>query len=352
MHSKKSYTKKSTRIFAFLMCMILLLNMGCAYADGITTSGLGKAERDYLKWQGNNWFINLINRWLEIEENGSFKVEPDGYTPEAFRVTNINARESFLKEWYLVFKLSDNAEAGAYKVSVFYKDLLDHNTYLKFKLGREQEIGSFRIDDQNTVPLCVTDDGDTYGGLPKIEDVVGSAKDTSVNVILEKDYLYGIHFDNPGKTFTKNRPITVVIQDITPNQGGKKIYYSNIPSGYVSMRCALENDNSTGRPANSEFQALVIEPEVIDYYLRLWGFKRKATDSVESLPVESAAAALIIFFGQMILSMGEDFLNVGNLTLDNLIFNRLQGNAQPEIDLRGLGRNTEHRKRRSRWCSW
>ena len=135
-----------------------------------------------------------------------------------------------------------------------------------------------------------------------------------------------------------------MVKDITPNQGGKEIFYSNIPSGYISMRCALEDDNGRRAPTGSEFKTIMIDQEVIDYYLRLWGFKRKASDSVELLPVESAATALIIFFGEIILFFGEHFLSIDNLTLDNLIFNKLGGKADPVIDLRGLGRNNKHRR--------
>ena len=304
---KRSYTKRSTRIFALTMCIILLFNFYTVFADG--------------QISGN---IKIVNEgWTGLFGGHDLIVNPEGNG--VFTVTNV---EGIGEEgWWVTFRLKDGVESGAYQIAVYYKGY-NQTVYHQYKICRENiargDHNKNNTDRINSVPLCAYNtDANHIGGLPPVETITKD-KNTTVNVILEKGYIYAINFDVNDKVLMKNRPITLKIENAAPPPGGAEYFYTNIPSSYITMREALEIDHGKVAPTDSKFRTVLLDQTVIDSYLRMWGFKRVSNDVESALPVESAITGLIIFFGEILLFFAEKFLNIENLTMDKLIFNQLR----------------------------
>jgi len=307
------------RIFALTMCIILISGFlfTVAFAGPATLQEAG----------GTYWFLRGTKRLVVDTE------QTDAKTTRFKVQTNPDYGINENDEW---IKFNVN-ESDAYQVSVYYIDINQTKVYFKYKIGRADKAHNHNVNYTHTVTCSVNAEelgaDDYITGLPS-RDAIREDRSTAVNVILEKDYTYGIKFDK--NVLTEKRIVTVEITDAT-NTGGADPLYSNIPSSYVTMRQAIETDHGLATPGDSKFKTVLLDQPTIEYILKQWRFKHTTEESESPLPVEGAVCDLMIAFGEIILYMAEHFLNIDNLTMDKIIFNGLGGEADPKIDLRGLG---------------
>lgn len=314
------------KVFALLMSILLLTNLGLSVAIA--------ANNQFIE-NGNITITNYTDK-IRVESGNS-----NGGGSATIITSNDKGYKSPSK-WYFNFV---PRTSGVYSISVYYENLSSKKVPVNYYLSRagkpNTERKVYKVEGfENTVCLAVKEDVSSYQGLPSPTSVADG--NTDINVILEDNYTYGIKL--APQTLVNGRRVIV---SISKQSVGDYVRYSNVPSSYITMGVVADNDNGQQSSPSGSFKSVNLTTSQINAYIKECGLQKKSDEQGKNV-LESLLVDTIIMVGQILLFIAESSLNLAhgsvgsegyntNLTIDKLIFNKIEGNASPIIDLRGLG---------------